>query len=169
MKTYSYIFAGFITLLVLGALGYILFCPKAAVAPVAVSEVASSSPVEITTPTPEEIPIIREENPQPIWVTTPLPDAKITSPLLITGKARGTWYFEASFPIQLVDNNGNVIAQTHAQATEDWMTENFVPFTATLTWASTSTNATNGMLIFRKDNPSGLPEHDAEMDVPVSF
>ncbi len=167
MKTYSYSLAGLIIFLVLGALGYILFCPKAAVAPVAVPEVASSSPIEIASSTPE-VPL-REENPQPIWVTTPLPDAKITSPLSITGKARGTWYFEASFPIQLVDQNGKVVATTHAQATADWMTEDFVPFTASLAWSSTSTIATSGMVVFKKDNPSGLPENDAEMDVPVSF
>jgi hypothetical protein len=79
------------------------------------------------------------------------------------------WYFEASFPIRLVDAKGNIILQTHAQAQGEWMTENFVPFTSTLTWSSTSTTATSGVLIFMRDNPSGLPENDAEVRIPITF
>lgn len=40
-----------------------------------------------------------------IEVTGPANNAQITSPLTLTGRARGPWYFEASFPIELQDNN----------------------------------------------------------------
>lgn len=103
----------------------------------------------------------------PISITTPKANQTITSPLEITGQARGTWYFEAVFPIELQDMNGNVIARTNAQATENWMTENFVPFTATLTFTSPTT--ANGLLVVKKDNPSGLPQNDAMITVPIKF
>lgn len=100
-----------------------------------------------------------------IRVTTPLPGARIESPLTIRGEARGTWYFEASFPITLIDANGRVLGSVAAQAQEDWMTTAFVPFVAKLPFSLPST--TTGSLVFEKDNPSGLPEYAAELRVPV--
>jgi hypothetical protein len=102
-----------------------------------------------------------------IVVESPRAWAEIASPLFISGKARGYWFFEASFPIELVDENNNLIAQTIAQAKEEWMTEDFVPFEATLNFSNPKTD--KGFLIFRKDNPSGLKEHDDELKVPVLF
>lgn len=92
--------------------------------------------------------------------------AHISSPLSISGEARGTWYFEASFPIVLTDLNGNVIAQHYAEAQSEWMTEDFVPFKATLEFKKPA-STTKAILILKKDNPSGLPEHEDEIKVPV--
>jgi len=102
-----------------------------------------------------------------IAVDSPRPNAAVKSPLAITGKARGTWYFEASFPIQIVDANNNVLGQIPAQAQGDWMTENFVPFAASLDFAAPTT--ATGSLILKKDNPSGLPENDKQLTIPVKF
>jgi hypothetical protein len=102
-----------------------------------------------------------------IRVTEPSPGSPVESPLVITGEARGMWYFEASFPVELVDAKGKVLATAIAQAEDDWMTENFVPFRATFTFAGPPPGV--GAVIFRRDNPSGLPEHDAELRVPVRF
>lgn len=102
-----------------------------------------------------------------IKVTEPTPNQVISSPLSISGQARGTWYFEASFPVVLEDANGKVLAQIPAQATGDWMTEDFVPFKTTLTFAKPET--TTGKLILKKDNPSGLPENEDQIEIPVSF
>lgn len=92
----------------------------------------------------------------------------LTSPLTMTGEARGTWYFEASFPVELQDVDGNVIAQGYAEAQSNWMTEDFVPFTATLTF-TVPTGVTDGVLYLRKDNPSGLPANDDALYIPVQF
>lgn len=100
-------------------------------------------------------------------VTAPLPNTVIQSPLVVTGEAKGTWYFEASFPVILKDANGKVLAQAPAQAQGDWMTTSFVPFSVTLTFAKPTT--TTGTLIFQKDNPSGLPQNDAEEKFTVYF
>lgn len=100
-------------------------------------------------------------------LTTPLSNTQITSPLNVSGSAVGNWYFEASFPVILKDASGNVLAEASAQAQGDWMTTNSVPFIATLTWGTTT--ATSGVLILKKDNPSGLPENDNEVSFPVIF
>ncbi len=103
-----------------------------------------------------------------IVVDTPLRDATVTSPLTITGKARGTWYFEASFPIVVVDWDGLIIGEGHADAQGDWMTEDFVPFTATVSFTvATDTPYRRGAVILQKDNPSGLPEHDDALEIPI--
>lgn len=102
-----------------------------------------------------------------IQIESPRAGEAISSPLLIRGEARGQWFFEASFPVKLVDENGKVLAQMPAQAKSEWMTTDFVPFEVKLIF-STST-AQKGYLIFKKDNPSGLPEHDDELRVPIVF
>lgn len=98
----------------------------------------------------------------------------IKSPLTIEGKARGAWFFEASFPIALVDEFNNHLAVGIAQAQGDpatgevnWMTEDFVNFEAKIEFVAKED--IKGFLIFRKDNPSGLPENDKEFTVPVNI
>jgi hypothetical protein len=102
-----------------------------------------------------------------IRVTTPKPGDLVTSPIAITGEARGTWYFEASFPVKLLDADGNEVAAFHAQALGDWMTTDFVPFSASLPFVTPKT--ATGTLVLQKDNPSGLPEHDDQITIPVRF
>ncbi len=103
-----------------------------------------------------------------IRLTAPQPNSVVSSPLVLTGEARGYWYFEASFPIFLVDWDGKIIAQGIATAKDNWMTEEFVPFEAELTFAPDPNVYSNrGALILRKDNPSGLPEHDDALEIPV--
>ena len=102
-----------------------------------------------------------------IMIYSPRPNAKIASPLIISGKARGNWFFEASFPVKLVDENGNELANGIATAQSDWMTEDFVEFLATLEFTAPPT--TVGTLILQKDNPSGLSEHNNQLIVPVEF
>ena len=111
-------------------------------------------------------PVKTTGTPEPV-VTAPQPDEVVLSPLQVSGQAYGSWYFEASFPIELRDANGNLVAQTIAQAQSDWMVEDFVPFTATLTFSQPQTP--DGTLILKKDNPSGLSEFEQQIEVPVRF
>ncbi|MDP2638993.1 MAG: Gmad2 immunoglobulin-like domain-containing protein [Candidatus Azambacteria bacterium] len=113
-----------------------------------------------------------------IRVDTPRPNQTIQSPLVITGEARGNWFFEASFPVVLVNWDGLIIAQGIATAKSDpstglgvnWMTTEYVPFEATLTFTiDKNTYSNRGALILRKDNPSGLPEHDNALEIPIIF
>ena len=102
-----------------------------------------------------------------VRVDSPAKGSLVTSPLRITGQARGSWFFEASFPVTLVDANDKVLVQGIAESQGDWMTKNFVKFEAKLEFKAPAT--AKGFLILRKDNPSGLPEHDASFSVPVRF
>ncbi len=102
-----------------------------------------------------------------ITIDSPRPNAKISSPLQISGQARGNWYFEAQFPVKLMDENGQELATGIAQAQGDWMTEEFVPFTATLEFSQPATAA--GTLLLQNDNPSGLPTMSKELFVPIKF
>jgi hypothetical protein len=81
--------------------------------------------------------------------------------------ARGYWFFEASFPIELLDADKNKIAGGIAEAKSDWMTENFVPFEAKLEFQKPVSK--NGFLILKKDNPSGMMEKEDQLIVPVKF
>ena len=107
----------------------------------------------------EKSDLIKTDNPRPNQI--------IESPLFVKGEARGSWYFEADFPVKLFDDNGFLLGIMPAHALGDWMTEDFVPFTATLPFAVPST--LKGKLILEKDNPSGLPEYADELIVPVYF
>jgi len=102
-----------------------------------------------------------------IEIYTPLSGTKVTSPLIISGRVPGSWSFEASFPISIQDSSGKVIAQNIAQLTGDWMTSELVPFTSTLSW--TENKATNGFLVLRNDNPSGLKEKEDTLSIPINF
>ncbi len=102
-----------------------------------------------------------------IQITKPRPNETIQSPLEIKGEARGYWFFEADFPIKLIDENGELIVGGIAQAQGEWMTEDFVPFEAVLEFEVPETD--KGTLILEKDNPSGLPENADELRVPVRF
>lgn len=102
-----------------------------------------------------------------INVSNPIVNQLVSSPLTISGEARGTWYFEATFPVQLFDATGKKIAEGSATAQDDWMTTEFVPFTVTLSFSKPSTPT--GKLVLHKSNPSDLPENDDQIEIPVKF
>jgi hypothetical protein len=109
-----------------------------------------------------------------IVVESPAGMEVVTSPLTLTGQARGNWFFEASAPVTLVNWDGLIIAEGFVTADGDWMTTEFVPFTGTLEFTSPFKDGDQefmkrGSLIFKKDNPSGLPENDDAVEIPVLF
>jgi Immunoglobulin-like domain of bacterial spore germination len=109
-----------------------------------------------------------------IQVVTPAGMDVVTSPLSLAGKARGNWFFEASAPVSLVNWDGLIIAEGFVTADGDWMTTEFVPFSGTLEFTSPYKDGDpefmkRGTLIFKKDNPSGLPENDDAVEIPVLF
>lgn len=122
-----------------------------------------------------EEPVTHEEEPANvagiddlIEIESPVMGETVSSPLTITGTARGYWYFEASFPIEIRDSVGVIIANGYAEAQSDWMTESFVPFVATIAFPAQA-SGTTGTLILRKDNPSGDPSRDQHVAIPIAF
>lgn len=102
-----------------------------------------------------------------IRLFSPRPNEVVTSPLTIRGEARGYWFFEASFPVVLTNWDGLIIAQGIATTQDDWMTNDFVPFEAVLKFRVEQSYSNRGLLILKKDNPSGLPENDDALEIPV--
>ncbi len=103
-----------------------------------------------------------------IHVTYPQPGDTITSPLVVTGTARGNWFFEASFPFVVTDADGKVLAEHYATAEGEWMTTEFVPFTGTINFTKPA-NVKSGFVILKRDNPSDLPQNDASIKIPIYF
>lgn len=125
---------------------------------------------QMPTPQPQDSTVTHEEEdtlePE-VMVDLPKYGDLVASPLKISGKARGFWFFEANLPVVLKDQNGKVLVQKGLQATSNWMTTDFVPFEGQLEFAAPTTEF--GVLIIQKDNPSGDPKFDASFAVPVRF
>jgi hypothetical protein len=101
-----------------------------------------------------------------IVVSYPDDNQEVSSPVKISGKARGSWFFEGSFPIQLVDINGNILGTSIATSSEDWMTAEFINFNSELSFEK-STSTRRAVLVLKKDNPSGILDFDQSVFVPV--
>ena len=102
-----------------------------------------------------------------IILDSPAENSVIKSPLAVTGKARGFWFFEASFPVRVFDANNKELGVGIAQAQGNWMTIEMVPFVAKVEFRPSPTDM--GFLVLEKDNPSGLLEHAQEMRYPIRF
>lgn len=92
------------------------------------------------------------------------PGVTVLPKFIVSGEARGPWFFEASFPVEVLDKDGKQIAEGIGQAQGEWMTEAFVPFRAEVNVGDYSGPAT---LVLRKDNPSGEAKNDASLTIPI--
>ena len=99
-------------------------------------------------------------------ISSPRPNQKISSPLTIEGKARGSWYFEGSFSGELFDSENNSLGTVILTAQGEWMTEEFVPFKGTLEFKPVGLK---GKLILENANPSGMEENAKKIEIPVTF
>ncbi len=115
---------------------------------------------------PLETPIVSggEDTGVPVNIDVVIVDA---NKVKITGRARGSWFFEASFPVRVLDANGQELGRGAAQAQAEWMTTELVPFVANINFKSPATET--GTLLMAKDNPSGLPENDQQFQFPIRF
>lgn len=128
------------------------------------------------------LPDLVVEDPEPIVATTTVDDVSdqivvdevlfATSTedvdeivLSISGEARGMWYFEASFPVEIKIGT-TTIATGIAEAQSDWMTEDFVPFEVEIEYGDEYSGEA-ATIILKKDNPSGLSENDAQLEQEV--
>ncbi len=102
-----------------------------------------------------------------IVVELPFPGAVTGKSFSVVGKARGMWYFEASFPVKVLDRDGKVLAQVPAQAQGEWMTSEFVPFKVDIQVPDSYIGPAT--LVLQKDNPSGLPQNDASISFPITI
>lgn len=142
-----------VLLVVIVGLMWILFATPARVE----APTATSTPPAATSTQPLSTRVV---------VTSPKERAKVGKTFTVSGEAPGPWYFEASFPIKVVDANNNFIGSSIAHAQGDWMTTGQVPFTATVTVEGYSGPA---ILVLLRDNPSGMPENDDSVSVAITI
>src|SRR5687767_13755796 len=166
-KAVAIMASGLVAAVAVIALVMIASNPATPPAPPGIGEPA---PAPVIPPEPTEPPAPPRDTSHDdlIRATYPQPGDAVSSPLIVTGEARGNWYFEASFPVTLLDANGNVVVQHYAQAEEEWMTTEFVPFRAVIEFAQPPSTPT-GTLVLAKDNPSGEARFDDEIRIPVRF
>jgi hypothetical protein len=125
-----------------------------------------------------------EENPAPvalvaaqkegiIIVNSPLIDSTVSaSPVVIKGRAKGNWFFEASAPVDIVNWDGLIIGEGYVTVDQgyDWMTTDMVPFTGTVSYDAAQLGAYKyGWIIMKKDNPSGEPQFDDSLEFKIFF
>lgn len=93
------------------------------------------------------------------------PGATVSGVIKATGSLTGGYFFEANMGVKILDANKNVLKSTNGTATSDWMTGDSVSFTTTLDF--TGIPAGSGYIRLHNDNPSGMPENDKYIDIPV--
>lgn len=155
----------FVTIIILIAIATLFVTLNPFKKPLGIYDKNTAPTATSTVPTPDTQQNFTYKNATKdnIVVDLPYPGAVTGKKFTVIGKARGTWYFEASFPVKVLDKDGKVLVTTHATAQDEWMTEDFVPFTSEITVPLTYIGPAT--LILEKDNPSG----DAVRDASVSF
>lgn len=100
-----------------------------------------------------------------IVIDSPKQGASVGHSFTVRGQAPGPWFYEAVFPIKILDKDRNVIGSAQGRAQGAWTTDAQVPFTADVQIAGSYRG--NAVLVLLRDNPSGLPENDDALEVPI--
>lgn len=134
--------------------------------PLALAVIFFASIIIIFSPL-KSVKIINTPLLQPVVISSPDLSQAIKSPLTLKGQIDPSWVFEASFPIELFDNQ-NKSLYVGTASVPNWTEgdNQFIDFTAIIKF---STTAASGILEIRNDNPSGLPENDKSISIPVIF
>jgi hypothetical protein len=122
--------------------------PQATPAPEKPPEQAAAPQVDQTALAADEIPVPAGE----VVVTSPLPGAKVTSPLVVEGTVINNFMFEGSFPVEVaVGSEVLDVAPGEQQAPDNWTNPGPVKFKATLEF--TVTEEKQAVLILKEDMP----------------
>jgi len=116
------------------------------------------------TPTPPQA-TYQNADANVIVVDTPRPGATVGTTFTVSGRARGNWYFEANFPLEVLSATGTRLMQTGVQAEGEWMTTDFVPFAVDVAISPNYKGAAT--LVLHNDNASGLLEHARSISIPI--
>ena len=134
------------------------------------TEAPTVDELPVTDPSQQGQPTYQNATPNDIVVTLPYPGAVTGKEFSVRGKARGYWFFEASFPVVVYDAAGEELAVGLANPEPpgtEWMTTEFIDFKADLVVPQTYIGP--AVLVLKKDNPSGEPERDASVSFPFTI
>jgi hypothetical protein len=117
--------------------------------------------VLIFLPAKKNLPVVIEG----LQIISPKANEEVSSPIKIIGVTNGWNGFEGQVgTVQLLDYKGNKIAEGILTATTDW-TKPPVAFETTLTFQSAVSGPAT--LLFKNENPSGLPQNDKQFILPI--
>ncbi len=102
-----------------------------------------------------------------IVIDDPSEGDQVTSPVRVTGEARGSWFFETSMGVEVRDVNGVVVGEAVLEATEDWMSEELVAFEGEVEFEIDRDGP--GEIVVVAANPSGMPENVKEKIIRVDL
>lgn len=102
-----------------------------------------------------------------IFITEPQIDSLSKSPIKISGRAPGNWFFEANMPVTLKNTDGTVITKWYVMATGDWMTTEYVPFEGQIEFTKLENGEKKAILVLAKDNPSDKRELDDSVEMII--
>lgn len=148
----------FIVLLVLiaGGFSYFLF--------------SKDSPVDIPDADNDNNPPASQMIDGMITVESPIQGSSIDPSMetILSGKAVGNWFFEATAPIGVYNLDGKLLANTYITAQGEWMTTNFVNFTGKISPFLTN-GAVSGYIQFSNSNPSDNEGFNRNLKIMVTF
>lgn len=96
-----------------------------------------------------------------IYPNTSLPKQIIS----YRGTIKGGYFFEANILVGITDKNKNMLLQSNAVATTDWMTADPVGFEGYLDFSTIPSG--EAYIEIHNDNASGLPENDKAIYIPI--
>jgi hypothetical protein len=123
--------------------------------------------IEKQTSIPTPITAIETTSSEAIKLKNLVSGQVVKSPIEIEGEALGAWFFEGFFPVKVLDENGNELGVGQARAIGDWMTDKMVSFETSIYYKKPLT--AKGILVFERDNPSGLAGNVEKYMIPVNF
>ncbi|HRX43629.1 MAG TPA: GerMN domain-containing protein [Candidatus Dojkabacteria bacterium] len=85
----------------------------------------------------------------------------------IKGEVSGNWFFEGSFPVRVLNIQGEVVSTFVATTYDDWMNETTVPFSVIIDFPLEQEGAY--VLQFEKSNPSGLDDNSDTAKIAISI
>jgi hypothetical protein len=94
-------------------------------------------------------------------------DSKVGGRIEATGILKGGYFFEGNAVGSLLSENKSVLKTFPITATGEWMTIDGVPFEMSVDAYDILPG--KGFIRIANDNPSGDPENDKYIDVPVVF
>lgn len=128
------------------------------------------TPTPSATPTLSEEPVTAEHTSLKgvsLVVDAPLAGDLISSPITLRGKVPGSWSFEADFGVEIYDANGQQIGDGFATLQGEWMTEDLVDFTGTVSFDKPKTST--GTVVLRRANPADESRFDDSVTIPITF
>lgn len=94
-----------------------------------------------------------------------LPNSKVHGTVSYTGVIKGGYFFEGNILVNVLGANKNVLKRGNAMATGEWMTAGPVNFGGSVDFSGLQKGP--AYIEIHNDNPSGLPEHDKSVLIPV--